>query len=179
MTACINYCTTYVQLSPATTKLLLVVGILYLRPVLKWNFYFRYLAHDLPRHPLWGVVRGSFPTCVDLVGSKSVRRLRDNGACLRNDMSSYHPLPPLVPRNYPQIVTSLSFDPVSDALWAGHASGTVCMYHGLTRVQGVSFVVGRGTPAQKLLLSDNTITACSSSGVGVWGKGGVNKWYHQ
>ncbi|KAF8333955.1 ubiquitin carboxyl-terminal hydrolase-domain-containing protein [Cantharellus anzutake] len=94
-------------------------------------------------------------------------------------MSSYHPLQPLVPRDYPQVVTSLSFDPVSDALWAGHASGTVCMYHGLIRVQGVSFVVGRGTPVQKLLLSDNTVTACSSSGIGVWGKGGANKWYHQ
>lgn len=53
------------------------------------------------------------------------------------------------------------------------------MYHGLTRSQGVSYVVDRGSPVQRLVASDNTVTACSSSGIGVWGKGGVNKWYHQ
>ncbi|KAF9521074.1 hypothetical protein BS47DRAFT_1404191 [Hydnum rufescens UP504] len=93
-------------------------------------------------------------------------------------MSTYHSLPPFGQPPYPQPITSLSFDPVSDALWAGHASGIVSAYHGASRMRGVTYIVGKGDPVKRVLASDGYVTACTSLGVGVWGKGGVNKWYH-
>jgi PAB-dependent poly(A)-specific ribonuclease subunit 2 len=94
-------------------------------------------------------------------------------------MSTYHSLPPFGQPLYPQPITSLSFDPVSDALWAGNASGTVSAYHGASRMRGVTYVVSRGDPVKKVLAADGYVTACTSLSVGVWGKGGVKKWYHQ
>jgi PAB-dependent poly(A)-specific ribonuclease subunit 2 len=80
---------------------------------------------------------------------------------------------------YPQPVTSLSFDPVSDTLWAGNTAGLVHACHGASRMRGVSYFVARGDPIKKIVASESVVHACTSSSVGSWGKGGVNKWYHQ
>lgn len=73
-------------------------------------------------------------------------------------------------------VTALSFDPVSDALWTGNASGQVQCYHGGTRMRGVSYFVSRGEPVKKIIASENVVTGCAGNALGAWGKGGINKW---
>lgn len=80
---------------------------------------------------------------------------------------------------FPQPITSLSFDPISDTLWAGNTSGLVHAYHGSTRLRGVSYFVARGDPIKKIIASETVVHASASSSIGSWAKGGINKWYHQ
>jgi PAB-dependent poly(A)-specific ribonuclease subunit 2 len=92
----------------------------------------------------------------------------------------YHQQPPFGAQlTFPQPVTSLSFDPSSDTLWAGNMAGIVHAYHGVSRMRGVSYFVARGDPIKKIIASESVVHACSNSSVGAWSKGGVNKWYHQ
>jgi WD40 repeat protein len=78
---------------------------------------------------------------------------------------------------YGQPVTALSFDPVSDTLWAGSNNGTCLAYHGTSAVRGVCFPVGGAV--KKIIAGENYVRALAiaGEGVGSWGKGGVNKWY--
>lgn len=94
-------------------------------------------------------------------------------------MSAYRPLPAFGQLLYPQPVTSLSFDPNSDALWAGHAGGSINAYHGGSRMRGVTFPVGRGESVRRLVASETDVLAAGDMGMGSWGKGGVNKWYYR
>ena len=89
-------------------------------------------------------------------------------------------LPPIVVHPFPQLVSALSFDPVSDTLWAGSGTGHVSAHHGTTGVRGVCFRAG-DHPVQKIVAGDNQVRAASvgGSGVGSWAKGGMNKWYYK
>ncbi|KAL0580436.1 poly(A)-specific ribonuclease [Marasmius crinis-equi] len=90
-----------------------------------------------------------------------------------------YPLPPIVAHPFPQPVSALSFDPVSDTLWAGSGTGYVSAHHGTSGARGVCFRVG-DHPVQKIVAGDNQVRAASmgGSGVGSWAKGGMNKWYY-
>ncbi|OBZ75634.1 PAB-dependent poly(A)-specific ribonuclease subunit PAN2 [Grifola frondosa] len=80
---------------------------------------------------------------------------------------------------YPQSVTALSFDVVSDTLWAGTNSGNVVAYYTSQGIRGVSFPVGGDLAVKKVHATDSSVIAfgVASDGLGAWGKGGVNKWY--
>jgi PAB-dependent poly(A)-specific ribonuclease subunit 2 len=84
-------------------------------------------------------------------------------------------------RNYLQPTTALSFDPVSDTLWAGRASGHVVAYHSTRGMRGVMYPVGGGLPVKKILAGETYVRALGQAGEGVghWSKGGVNKWFHR
>lgn len=95
----------------------------------------------------------------------------------------YRQLPPITAQQdvFPQPITALSFDPVSDTLWAGSNSGNVTAYYSKGGMRGVSFPVGGKTAVTKILASDSNVRAVSlgSTGIGAWGKGGVNRWYYR
>ncbi|KDR81497.1 hypothetical protein GALMADRAFT_239478 [Galerina marginata CBS 339.88] len=78
-----------------------------------------------------------------------------------------------------QPITALSFDPVSDIIWAGLSSGTITSYFGVRGIRGPSFRVGGNSPAKKIISGDNYVRALGNSdeGLGSWTKGGVNKWF--
>jgi PAB-dependent poly(A)-specific ribonuclease subunit 2 len=80
---------------------------------------------------------------------------------------------------YPCRISSVSFDPVSDVLWAGNELGQVCAYY-RNRMRGVAFPVGEGY-VSSLSTSDQQIYAMSitGQGLGAWSKGGVNKWHYR
>lgn len=80
---------------------------------------------------------------------------------------------------FPQPVTALSFDPVSDVLWAGSNLGYVTGYHGTRGIRGVSFKVGGNLAVRKLVSGESHVRALglSGEGFGTWTKGGMNKWY--
>ncbi|KAF8889778.1 WD40-repeat-containing domain protein [Gymnopilus junonius] len=59
--------------------------------------------------------------------------------------------------SFGQPITALSFDTVSDILWAGLNTGTITAYLGTRGVRGPSFRVG--------------------GDLGSWTKGGLNKWF--
>ncbi|KAK7049364.1 poly(A)-specific ribonuclease [Paramarasmius palmivorus] len=88
-------------------------------------------------------------------------------------------LAPIVVHPYPQPVSALSFDPVSDTLWAGSGSGYVSAHHGTRGLRGVCFRAGNHA-IQKIISSDNSVKAASTggNGVGSWAKGGTNKWFY-
>ncbi|KAG8769786.1 poly(A)-specific ribonuclease [Ceratobasidium sp. 428] len=96
--------------------------------------------------------------------------------------STYHPVPS-IHLSSPVPVTSLSFDPVSDVLWTGSATGLVTGYFGnidsgyagnLTR--GVTFPVRGETGVLRLLTGEKDIKALGNGGFGSWAKGGANRW---
>ncbi|KAJ6546999.1 ubiquitin carboxyl-terminal hydrolase-domain-containing protein [Mycena capillaripes] len=93
--------------------------------------------------------------------------------------TSYRPIAPITVSGYPQPVTALSFDPVSDTLWVGSNSGSVAAYHGTGGVRGVSFPVGGQLAVSKILAGDNYVRAMgvAGEGLGSWAKGGTNKWF--
>lgn len=97
-------------------------------------------------------------------------------------MSSYSTIPPisLSSAKFANL-TALSFDPVSDILWAGLDSGTVVAYLGTRGIQGPCFRIGGNTPVKKIIAGDNYVHAADSAngGMGSWTKGGVNKWFFQ
>ncbi|KAF9265751.1 hypothetical protein L218DRAFT_859665 [Marasmius fiardii PR-910] len=88
-------------------------------------------------------------------------------------------LPPIVVHPFPQPVSALSFDPVSDTLWAGSGTGYVSAHYGTTGHRGVCFRAGNHA-VQKIVAGDNQVRAASVGGLGVgsWAKGGMNKWYY-
>ncbi|KAJ6488514.1 ubiquitin carboxyl-terminal hydrolase-domain-containing protein [Mycena vitilis] len=93
--------------------------------------------------------------------------------------TSYRPITPITVSDYPQPVTALSFDPVSDTLWVGSNSGGIAAYHGTQGVRGVSFQVGGQLAVSKILAGENYVRAMgvAGEGLGSWTKGGVNKWF--
>ncbi|EPQ58579.1 hypothetical protein GLOTRDRAFT_35919 [Gloeophyllum trabeum ATCC 11539] len=95
--------------------------------------------------------------------------------------STYRPIAPLTqPWNlYPEPVTALAFDPVSDTLWTGLHSGNVLAYYTPRGVRGVTYPVGGGLGVKKVIAEDQYVRAVgvTGDGMGSWNKGGVNKWY--
>ncbi|KAK0185791.1 ubiquitin carboxyl-terminal hydrolase-domain-containing protein [Armillaria mellea] len=92
--------------------------------------------------------------------------------------SNYRPITP-ISTTFPQPVTALSFDPVSDILWAGSQSGIVTAYVS-EGMSGVSFRVS-DLPVLKVVAGESYVRAAGSRGLGFgsWGKGGVNKWHYR
>uniref|UniRef100_A0A0W0F3U7 PAN2-PAN3 deadenylation complex catalytic subunit PAN2 n=1 Tax=Moniliophthora roreri TaxID=221103 RepID=A0A0W0F3U7_MONRR len=90
-----------------------------------------------------------------------------------------HTLPPIVVHPYPQPVSALAFDPVSDTLWAGSGTGYISAHHSTRGLRGVCFRAGNHA-IQKIIASDNSVRAASTggNGVGSWAKGGMNKWFY-
>lgn len=80
-----------------------------------------------------------------------------------------------------QPITAVSFDPVSDTLWAGTNTGLAVAVYSQRGIRGVSFPVGGGHAVQKLVAGDAHIRAAglSGSGVGSWKKGGANEWFYR
>lgn len=97
--------------------------------------------------------------------------------------STYHPIPPITHQRdiFPQPVTSICFDPVSDTLWTGYNSGNVVAYYSAQGMRGVTFPVGGDLAVKNIIVNDSHVRAAgiSSDGVGAWGKGGVNKWFYR
>ncbi|THV07954.1 hypothetical protein K435DRAFT_815204 [Dendrothele bispora CBS 962.96] len=91
-----------------------------------------------------------------------------------------HSIPPIVVAPFPQAVSTLAFDPVSDVLWAGTGSGYVSAHCGTQGLRGVCFRAGDNA-VQKIVAGESNVKAASNSGTGVgsWTKGGMNKWYHR
>lgn len=94
---------------------------------------------------------------------------------------TYHPIPPNTQQRdlFPQPITALSFDPVSDVLWTGSNSGSITSYYTAQGIRGVTFPVGGNLAVNSIIATDSLVRASgvSSNGIGAWGKGGVNKWY--
>ncbi|KIO23414.1 hypothetical protein M407DRAFT_78054 [Tulasnella calospora MUT 4182] len=82
----------------------------------------------------------------------------------------------LHPRHQP--ILSLAFDPTSDVLWSGTAGGSVTAHYP-THARGVTYpATTKGHPVTKVVCTDKEVRAVTESGMGSWGKGGVNKWYY-
>ncbi|KAL0947460.1 hypothetical protein HGRIS_013567 [Hohenbuehelia grisea] len=93
---------------------------------------------------------------------------------------TYHPIPPISPSFYAQSANSLSFDPVTNTLWAGTTAGTVVAYHGAMAVRGVQFRVGGNFGVTKVLAEHSHVRALASQDLmGSWAKGGMNKWQYK
>ncbi|KAF9532295.1 ubiquitin carboxyl-terminal hydrolase-domain-containing protein [Crepidotus variabilis] len=94
---------------------------------------------------------------------------------------SYQPIQPIPSalNGFAQPATTLSFDSVSDILWAGLNSGTIVAYIGTQGIRGPSFRVGGDLGVKRLLAGDNYVHGAGNSneGLGSWTKGGVNKWF--
>ncbi|KAG8714993.1 poly(A)-specific ribonuclease [Ceratobasidium sp. 423] len=97
--------------------------------------------------------------------------------------STYYPLPSFhLTHSVP--VTALSFDPVSDILWTGSATGLVTGYFGNVTAtgyaggltKGVTFPVRGETGVLKILTGEKDIKALGSGGLGSWTKGGAGRW---
>ncbi|KAH8102953.1 PAB-dependent poly-A-specific ribonuclease subunit PAN2 [Cristinia sonorae] len=97
--------------------------------------------------------------------------------------TTYHPLNPIRPSSdiYPQPVTALAFDPLSDTLWTGTNSGSIVARYSAQGIRGVSFPVGGDLAVRDIIATDSNVRAygVSGNGIGAWGKGGVNKWFYQ
>lgn len=97
--------------------------------------------------------------------------------------STYRSIAPIATQDniYPQPITSLAFDPVSDALWTGNNAGSVVAYYGTQGTRGVSFPVGGDLAVKKILVGDKYVRALGSAGrgIGQWSKGGTNNWFHK
>ncbi|EMD34423.1 hypothetical protein CERSUDRAFT_117294 [Gelatoporia subvermispora B] len=93
--------------------------------------------------------------------------------------TSFRPLPPIAQSAFPQPVTALAFDPVSDTLWTGTNSGSVVAYYGAEGARGVVFPVGSSLGVSRLHATESyvRVVGTQSDGLGQWGKGGANKWY--
>lgn len=93
---------------------------------------------------------------------------------------TYRPIAPITTHGFSEPVSALSFDPVSDILWAGSNAGSVTAYCGTQGVRGVSFRVGGDLAVKKISAGDSHVRAfgVAENGMGSWGKGGVNKWFY-
>ena len=76
-------------------------------------------------------------------------------------VATYRPAVPITPQHdaFPQIITALSFDPVSDTLWAGENTGNVTVYYTLRGVRGVSFPVGGSLAVSKVVADETQVRA--------------------
>lgn len=92
--------------------------------------------------------------------------------------TSYQSLAPISSSSEP--VTALSFDPVSDVLWAGSNGGQVIAHCGIQGLRGVSYRAG-DLAVHKLVAGENSVRAScvAATGIGSWSKGGMNKWFYQ
>lgn len=90
-----------------------------------------------------------------------------------NPVSTGHPVP--------SSITALSFDPVSDILWAGSNNGVVTGIYTSRGYRGIFFPVGGNLAVSKLSAGDNYVRALglASEGLGSWAKGGMNKWFYR
>lgn len=95
--------------------------------------------------------------------------------------ATYHEIHPITHQQeiYPQPITALCFDPVSDTLWSGNNSGMVTAYYSAQGMRGVTYPIGGDLAVKGIIASDSTVRAAgiSSNGIGAWTKGGVNKWF--
>jgi PAB-dependent poly(A)-specific ribonuclease subunit 2 len=80
---------------------------------------------------------------------------------------------------FPEPISALSFDPVSDVLWTGSNSGSVVAYYGASGTRGASFRAGGNLPVKKIAAGESYVraSAMAGEGIGSWSKGGVNKWF--
>lgn len=92
---------------------------------------------------------------------------------------TYRPLS--TPNVASQPITALSFDPVSDTLWAGDGLGNILSVHGPHGLRGAYFPVGGDLPVKKILVAEHYVRALGTSGrgVGSWSKGGLNNWFYR
>ncbi|EJD46063.1 hypothetical protein AURDEDRAFT_87257 [Auricularia subglabra TFB-10046 SS5] len=96
---------------------------------------------------------------------------------------SYQSATPIVHfyETYPQPVTALSFDPVSDTLWAGTQTGQVAAFHS-SHQRSVCFPTTKrdqGGLVRRIHATETHVRALSSvagAGMGAWSKGAVPKW---
>lgn len=97
--------------------------------------------------------------------------------------STYHAIPPITHQRdvFPQPLTALCFDPVSDTLWSGNNSGIVTAYYSARGMRGVSYRAGGDLAVKGIIAGDSLVraSAISSEGIGAWTKGGVNKWFYR
>ncbi|ETW85417.1 hypothetical protein HETIRDRAFT_432176 [Heterobasidion irregulare TC 32-1] len=97
--------------------------------------------------------------------------------------AAYRPTVPITHQSqtFPQPITALCFDPVSDTLWSGTNTGHVVAYYTPRGMRGVNFPVGGNLAVKKVIADENYVRASgvASEGIGSWNKGGVNKWYHR
>ncbi|KAF8894503.1 ubiquitin carboxyl-terminal hydrolase-domain-containing protein [Infundibulicybe gibba] len=95
--------------------------------------------------------------------------------------TSYRPIASISSQTFPQPVTALAFDPVSDIIWTGSNTGSVTAYYGTRGARGVSFPVGGTLGVVKIVAGENYVRAVGvgDTGLGSWAKGGRNKWYHR
>ncbi|PFH50685.1 hypothetical protein AMATHDRAFT_144561 [Amanita thiersii Skay4041] len=95
--------------------------------------------------------------------------------------TAYKPITSITVSTFPQPVSALSFDPVSDTLWAGTNTGFITAFYGPRGVRGVSFPVGGNLAVNKITAGDNSVrgSGVGSGGMGAWAKGGMNKWYYR
>lgn len=94
--------------------------------------------------------------------------------------SKYRPAASLThPQTHLQPVTALSFDPVSDILWAGSNAGNVVALYSPRGMRGVCFPVGGDLAVKQIIAGEQYVRAVgvASDGVGQWAKGGKNQWY--
>lgn len=90
---------------------------------------------------------------------------------------SYRATTPIVHylHTYPQSITALAFDPVSDTLWTGTQSGELAAFHS-NRERSVFYSVGG--PVQNIYATDSQVRAMgTNAGLGGWSKGGMTKYY--
>ncbi|KAF8078063.1 ubiquitin carboxyl-terminal hydrolase-domain-containing protein [Lyophyllum atratum] len=94
--------------------------------------------------------------------------------------TSYRQITPITLSEFPQSVTALSFDPVSDVIWAGTDTGDITGFYGSRGIRGVSFRVGGSLAVKKIIAGENHVKALgvSGEGLGTWTKGGMNKWFY-
>lgn len=90
---------------------------------------------------------------------------------------SYATIAP-ISNGFAQAINALSFDPVSDILWAGLNSGVVVAYLGRQGIRGPCFRTGSNLSVKKIIAGDHHVLAADNANeaLGSWTKGGVNKW---
>lgn len=97
--------------------------------------------------------------------------------------TTYRPTAPITNQHnvFPQPITALAFDPVSDILWSGNNTGGVVAYYSSLGMRGAAFPVGGDLAVKKIIAGDQNVRALGTAGrgVGSWSKGGVNKWYYR
>lgn len=97
--------------------------------------------------------------------------------------ATYRLLNPINPPTnvFPQPITALAFDPLSDTLWTGTNSGSIVARYSTQGIRGVSFPVGGSLAVRDIIATESNVRAygVAANGIGAWGKGGVNKWFYK
>ena len=93
-------------------------------------------------------------------------------------LMAYSLLPSLVHPHGQQAISSVAFDPVSDVLWSGTSLGSVTAHYP-SNTPGVRFrATTKGHQVTKIATTEKDVKAVTESGIGAWGKGGVNRWFY-